>query len=156
MTQNHKPPKRGRALVLGQRLLRGDKKSCVAIARRMFRVLQAGELDVGLTFVHDLEMRALNRAWRQHDEATDVLSFPLDEENLLGDLIISVDTARRQARALGHSLEVEIAVLVAHGLVHLSGLDHDRGEEERRIQKACEATLLACARVDVATGLIGR
>lgn len=157
-TKNKKPkgPKRGQALVLGQRLLRADKKACVAVARRVFRAMQADALDVGLTFVHDLEMQALNRAWRQHDEPTDVLSFPLDEEGLLGDLVISVDTARRQARALGHDLDVEIAVLVAHGLVHLAGLDHDRGEDEQRMQRACEATLLACAKVDVAAGLIGR
>lgn len=149
-------PRRGAALVLGQRLLRADKRACLLAARRVFRALQAGELDVGITFVHDLEMRALNRVWRQHDAPTDVLSFPLDEEGLLGDLVICVDTARRQARALGHSLDVEIAVLVAHGLVHLAGLDHDRSHDDRRMQEACEATLLSCARVDVAVGLIGR
>lgn len=152
--------RRGRVLVLGQRLLRADKKACVSAARRVFRALQAGELDVGLTFVHDLEMHALNRAWRQRDEPTDVLSFPLssmqEEGGLLGDLVISVDTARRQARSLGHALDTEIAVLVAHGLVHLAGLDHDRGDDELRVHKACEATLLACGRIDVAAGLIGR
>jgi probable rRNA maturation factor len=156
MTPQPAQQQAGRVLTLGQRLLRVDQKACVSAARRVFRALQAGGLDVGLTFVHDLEMRALNRAWRKLDEPTDVLSFPLDEDGLLGDLVISVDTARRQARALGHALDTEIAVLVAHGLVHLAGLDHARSDDELHVQQACEETLLACARVDVAAGLIGR
>jgi probable rRNA maturation factor len=154
---------RGRLLVLGQRLLRADKRESLRLARRVFRAALTGESDVGLTFVHDLEMRALNRAWRGKDAATDVLSFSSQEgepmpgaERVLGDLVISVDTARRQARTLGHALEVEIAVLVAHGLCHLGGLDHERGVDEARAQAACEQTLLACAGVDVGAALIAR
>jgi probable rRNA maturation factor len=145
--------------VLGQRLLRDDKRAVLKLARRVYRVFN-GELDVGLTFVHDLEMRALNRAWRKKDEPTDVLSFPNDptpgSETVLGDLVISVDTARRQAHALDHELDVEVAVLVAHGLCHLAGLDHESGADQARVQLACERALLAAARVDVAAALTGR
>lgn len=129
----------------------------------MLRAAQLGELEVGITFVHDLEMRALNRAWRAKDASTDVLSFAAQDgellpgvEHVLGDIVISVDTARRQARELGHPLEVEVAVLVAHGLCHLAGLDHERDDASARRQAACEQTLLACAGVDVTASLTGR
>lgn len=154
---------KGRLLLSGQRLLRADKRACLRAARRVFRAAQTGTHDVGLVFVHDLEMRALNRAWRGKDAPTDVLSFAAQEgeampgaEHMLGDLVISVDTARRQARALGHALDEEVAVLVAHGLAHLGGLDHERGESEASVQRACELTLLACARYDVRLALTGR
>ncbi len=152
---------RGQLLVLGQRLLRDDKRGSLKLARRVFRVANAGAVDVGLTFVHDLEMRALNRAWRRVDAPTDVLSFPAGEptpgaEDVLGDLVISVDTARRQARAQGHGLDVEIAVLVAHGICHLAGLDHERSVAEAQVQAACERSLLAAARVDVRAALTAR
>jgi probable rRNA maturation factor len=154
--------RKGRLLVTGQRLLRAEKKIALRAARRVFRAAQTADLDVGLTFVHDLEMRALNRAWRHKDAPTDVLSFAAQEgepvagaEHVMGDLVISVDTARRQARALGHELDEEIAVLVAHGLAHLAGLDHERGEDEANAQRACE-TLLACARYDVRLALTSR
>lgn len=162
--KRRKPP-RARFTVLGQRLLRDDKRAVLKLARRVFRAANAGA-DVGVVFVHDLEMRALNRAWRKKDEPTDVLSFPahdaaIDEgvrgdEDVFGDIVISVDTARRQARALGHSLDVEVAVLVAHAVCHLAGLDHERSADEARIQLACERTLLAAARVDVWAALSGR
>lgn len=153
----------GRLLLSGQRLLRGDKRASLRAARRVFRAAQTGAHDVGLVFVHDLEMRALNRAWRGKDAPTDVLSFAAHEgepmpgaEHLLGDLVISVDTARRQARALGHGLDEEVAVLFAHGLAHLAGFDHERDEHSAEIQRACEATLLACARYDVRLTLTSR
>lgn len=149
-------PKRGRMLILGARLLRDDKKPALTNARRVFRAFNGGVLDVGVTFVHDIEMRALNKFWRKKDEPTDVLSFPLDEEGLWGDLVISVDTARRQARSNEHDLATEVAVLVAHGLVHLAGLDHERSDTAAREMKAAEQTLLASAKVDVRAGLVTR
>lgn len=151
-----KAPKRGRMLILGARLLRDDKKPSITNARRVFRAFNGGVLDVGVTFVHDIEMRALNKFWRKKDEPTDVLSFPLDEEGLWGDLVISVDTARRQARAHEHDLATEVAVLVAHGLVHLAGLDHERNDAEAREMRAAEQTLLASAKIDVRAGLVAR
>ncbi|MBI1947915.1 MAG: rRNA maturation RNase YbeY [Deltaproteobacteria bacterium] len=155
--------RRGRLLVSGARLLRADKRVCLRAARRLFRAARAGEIDVGLVFVHDLEMRALNRAWRGKDAPTDVLAFAAHEgepvpgaEHTLGDLVVSVDTARRQARALGHAVEEEIAVLVAHGLAHLCGFDHEKGTEQAEAQRSCEMTLLAGARFDVALALSAR
>lgn len=157
------PQRAARVSILGQRLLGSERTACLRSVRRVLRAAKLDGLELGVTFVHDLEMRALNRAWRARDKATDVLSFAAQEgervlgtELVLGDLVISVDTARRQARALGHTLDVELAVLVAHGLCHLAGLDHERGAVEARIQAACEQTLLACAGIDVTASLTSR
>jgi probable rRNA maturation factor len=81
-------------------------------------------------------LRKLNRDFRGKDESTDVLSFPsgaAQGAGFLGDLAISIEHARVQAQALGHSVEQEIGVLMLHGVLHLMGMDHetDRGQMRR-------------------------
>jgi probable rRNA maturation factor len=97
----------------------------------------AGSVSVLLTT--DNAMRRLNRQFRGMDKATDVLSFPADNSmpgsgKIVGDLAISVPTARRQAVECGHSLATEIKILMLHGLLHLAGYDHetDSGQMARR------------------------
>ena len=94
-------------------------------------------------------MRTLNRAWRNKDRATDVLSFPLREgrflhiqPHLLGDIVISVPIAARQANEAGHSLTVELERLLVHGLVHLLGYDHEQGLKKARRMERKERQLL--------------
>jgi probable rRNA maturation factor len=90
-----------------------------------------GEVDVLLA--GDRTLRRLNRAYRGKDKATDVLSFPAAEElagEHGGDLAISLDTAKRQAEEHGHTLRDEVRVLLLHGLLHLSGMDHEVDEGE--------------------------
>lgn len=94
-----------------------------------------GDAEVHLTFTGDLEIAELNRRWRGIDAPTDVLSFPdgdvlPDGRRLLGEILVSVDTARRQAEELGHPLVREVEELVLHGLLHLLGYDHDADEGE--------------------------
>ncbi len=96
-----------------------------------------GQVTVLLTT--DAAMRALNRRFRGKNKPTDVLSFPSDHlirgtEKIAGDLAISLETALRQAAAQGHTLAVEIKVLMLHGLLHLAGYDHetDSGQMQRR------------------------
>ncbi|HYN20482.1 MAG TPA: rRNA maturation RNase YbeY [Thermoanaerobaculia bacterium] len=98
----------------------------------------AAAVSLGVRFASDREMRRVNRGYRGKDKATDVLSFPgaaetVEEAFHLGDLLISIPTARRQAEAHGHSAEREIKVLLLHGLLHCLGYDHetDQGEMER-------------------------
>lgn len=98
------------------------------------------DCEVSLTFCHDDYIQELNKKYRKRDQATDVLSFPLldfrngdepDEElNELGDIVINLDRAAKQAEEYGHSLEREVAFLAVHSTLHLLGLDHERSEEE--------------------------
>ncbi|MFZ0661140.1 MAG: rRNA maturation RNase YbeY [Acidobacteriaceae bacterium] len=96
----------------------------------------AGTVSVLLT--GDAEVRRLNREFRGKDRATDVLSFPAGDgpgrARIAGDLAISVETAAKEAERRGHSLELELRVLLLHGVLHLAGYDHetDSGEMARK------------------------
>lgn len=85
---------------------------------------------VSVLLCGDARMRTLNRTWRSKDVPTDVLSFPSGEAGFLGDLVVDVPYAGRQARRLGHSREREVKVLLAHGLLHLLGYDHETDDGE--------------------------
>lgn len=91
---------------------------------------------LGVRFAGDREMRELNRRYRSRDRTTDVLSFPgetTSEGRHLGDIAVSVPTARRQAAARGHALQRELRYLLLHGVLHCLGYDHesDDGAMER-------------------------
>ena len=98
-----------------------------------------GELSVAL--LTDSAIRRLNREWRRMDRPTDVLSFPQEGEGgagarVLGDVAISLDTARRQAREGGWTLVAELRRLLAHGLLHCLGHDHELSSQARRMAAA--------------------
>lgn len=98
--------------------------------------LAPGAASFAVRFAGDRELRRVNRAFRAKDAPTDVISFPGEEGpegRHLGDVLISVPTARRQAAVAGHSTERELRVLVLHGLLHCLGYDHeaDDGAMER-------------------------
>ncbi len=90
-------------------------------------------------FVNDLFITSLNQDYRGQNKPTDVISFALEDDlpldlgkyRLLGDIYISVDTAKRQANEYGHSLLRELSFLTIHGLLHLLGYDHKNKEEEK-------------------------
>jgi probable rRNA maturation factor len=81
---------------------------------------------VTVVLVADSRIRALNRRYRRKDRVTDVLSFPNDDAGHIGDIVIGLGVARRQARDAGHGLQTELRVLALHGLLHLLGYDHER------------------------------
>jgi probable rRNA maturation factor len=91
-----------------------------------------GELNV--LFVSDKEIRRLNKKHLGHDYATDVISFPYDQP-LFGDVVVSVDTAKRQAAEQGHPLLTELLTLAAHGTLHLLGYDDHRPADRVRMFK---------------------
>ncbi len=106
------------------------------------------DYEISLTFVDDEEIKELNNEYRNVNKSTDVLSFPLDENEfdipgntLLGDIIISAETAKRQSKEYGHSLEREIAYLTAHSMFHLMGYDHMK-EEEKQIMRDKEKKVM--------------
>lgn len=95
---------------------------------------EAGSL--GVRSVGDREMRRVNRQFRGFDKTTDVLSFP-GEDGHLGDILISIPTARRQAEKARHDVDREVKILLLHGVLHCLGYDHetDQGEMERLERK---------------------
>ncbi|MDD4170157.1 MAG: rRNA maturation RNase YbeY [Desulfotomaculaceae bacterium] len=107
------------------------------------------EAEISLVFVNDNYIRDLNLQYRGIDSPTDVLSFAMLEgeplqggEAMLGDVVISLQAARRQAEEYGHSFRREVAYLTIHGVLHLIGYDHQT-EDERRIMRNHEEELLA-------------
>lgn len=104
---------------------------------------QVHDIEVSISLITDEEIHKLNRDYRGKDAPTDVLSFALRDEDsvlqeageleLLGDILISVPTASRQAEEYGHSLERELAFLAVHGFLHLLGYDHAATEQEQEM-----------------------
>lgn len=116
-----------------QRRLKIDTEGWAGFAEKALAAIGKSESSATIAFVSNNRIRELNRQFRGIDKATDVLSFPADEPNNLGDIAISIETAATQAKENGLSLDDEIAQLILHGLLHLSGYDHetDNGEMNR-------------------------
>jgi probable rRNA maturation factor len=123
--------------VLVKKKVKGvEGKLLSKIAHRALEVLGLSKVELSIALVSDAQIRRLNKLYRNKDKPTDVLSFPIGEKVedwlILGDIVISVDTAKRQAQELGYSLEEELKRLLVHGLVHLLGYDHELGGEEEK------------------------
>lgn len=117
--------------ILMRRRVSGLSKSSllrfVAEVRRVARLPKP----VNVLLTGDEELRRLNREFRGKDKSTDVLSFPpakVAGELFAGDLAISVPTAARNAKPLGHSTAAEVKILVLHGVLHLAGYDHEKDD----------------------------
>lgn len=132
----------------GTRLL--IRKACAAtLVNEEFNDLA----EVAVTLVDDEAIRQINKEFRNIDSKTDVLSFPLGENGvydinpeteakMLGDIVISVDTAVYQAELYGHGIEREIAFLTVHSMLHLLGYDHVNGGLEQAIMREKEEKIL--------------
>ena len=119
------------------------KETVQSVLRRTADLLELGpDVEISVLLVDNETIRTLNRDYRDKDAATDVLSFPMEEElpdetapqiiggpteRMLGDLVISVERAVEQAAEYGHAVERELAFLTVHGLLHLLGYDHVEG-----------------------------
>lgn len=116
-----------------QRRLKIDTATWATFAKKALSAIGNGESSATIAFVSDKRIRELNQQFRGVDKATDVLSFPDEDPDNLGDVAISVETAARQAKDNGLSFDNEVAQLILHGLLHLSGYDHetDNGEMNR-------------------------
>ena len=118
-----------------------------AAARRLLDEAGRPDAEVSVVLTDDAEIHALNRQWRGKDSPTDVLSWPQetdpmpDAPDILGDVVISLDTAARQASKRGWTLEEETALLLVHGILHLLGHEDDT-EAGSDAMKAIEARLL--------------
>ncbi len=100
--------------------------------------LDSNDKELSILVVDDSRIRELNLQYREKDSATDVLSFPQLEEDeepgfsghLLGDVVLSIETAKIQAKEHNLSLEEELILLLIHGILHLLGYDHERSASE--------------------------
>ena len=116
------------------------QRSFIHLAQRILNAVGEAKSELSLELIGDARIRRLNREYRTHDRVTDVLAFPIREAvapqvrtpttNMLGDVVISLPTAIRQAREGGRSIEVELATLLVHGVLHLCGYDHEGGPRE--------------------------
>lgn len=125
---------------------RAVRVSTAAVRELLLRVGRevAGDRAFTVVLVSDAAIRRYNRDFRGKDQATDVLSFPAGKPErpaeaageYLGDIVISAETARRQARRVGHSIENEIGILALHGVLHLLGFDHESARDAGRMARA--------------------
>ena len=111
---------------------------------RWARAALVGGGTITVRFVDDDEARALNRDYRDKDYATNVLSFAYDTEpRIVGDLVIAPAVCAREAAAQGKTVEAHMAHLVVHGVLHLSGYEHEGvAEDEAEAMEACEREVL--------------
>ena len=119
---------------------REDSIDCVLLESQgesILLFLGCENQELSVLLANDRKIRTLNKQYRGQDRATDVLSFSQNEEEenkpnspLMGDVVISTETAKRQAAEHGLTLEEEIVLLLIHGILHLLGFDHERSDEE--------------------------
>ncbi len=107
-----------------------------AMAGRAELAGRGAPLELSVLLVDDSSIRPMNLRWRGVDAATDVLSFPMDEGPLLGDVVISVETAEDRLRPGDWSLDDELLFLLIHGLLHLLGHDHEQPGERALMEEA--------------------
>ena len=121
-----------------QRKIAVDIERWQAFSERALKSIRKSVSDATIAFVSDRQMKDLNKRFRNINRSTDVLSFPAEEAGAaastnLGDIAVSLERATTQAEENGLTLEIEIAQLILHGLLHLCGYDHetDQGEMNR-------------------------
>ena len=114
------------------------------IAEAVFDYLnnKENQYEISLLITNDETIHLLNKEYRQKDKPTDVLSFPMEDDIMLGDIVISLDTAKNQALEREIGLEREIAFLFIHGLLHLLGYDHETSVEDEKEMFALQEEIL--------------
>lgn len=123
-------------IIIEEEMLNLLKK--VAVTASELEGYSGGELSIA--FVDNQQIKELNNKYREKNEVTDVLSFPMDSE-ILGDIIISAQRAALQAKEYNHSLKRELAYLTVHGMFHLFGYDHYNAEEKNEMRQKEERVL---------------
>lgn len=127
-----------------------DPETIKKKARKILNALACSEGELSVVLVDDEQMSSLNWQYRRRQEPTNVLAFAMREgefgeisPELLGDVIISLPTAQREAEEAGISLDTMISRLLVHGILHLVGFDHEQGEDADREMEQRSAELLA-------------
>ena len=121
-----------------------DRQRVKRRVSHIFKKLGYLKSEISILFIDDMEMRILNKRYRGKDKTTDVLSFPQISDFksairnpqfaiLLGDVVISLETAKRQAKESGHPFNREVIILLTHGILHLLGYDHE-GDKKKAVE----------------------
>lgn len=137
-----------------------DKKKIKGTAGAILASMGCTSVELSILFMDDEGIRDLNRDYRKKDKPTDVLSFPMREgefselnPGLLGDVVISLDTASMQAVENGKTMEEEVTFLLIHGILHLLGFDHEQSAAEARLMQAKENEILSrCKKITWTSG----
>lgn len=125
-----------------------DTDAIIADADAVLAQFNLSEAEVSILMCGDATIHPLNRDYRGKDRPTDVLAFAEREggftadQGILGDVVISVETAARQADERGHSVAREVRILLVHGICHLLGYDHEQ-DDDAVVMEAKEAEILA-------------
>ena len=126
-----------------------DPREIGSAARRILKTLGYAGYELTVVLVDDREITRLNRQYFRRNRPTNVISFPLMDDSpvslrsrILGDIVISAETAQRDAREVGEKAEGEILFLMIHGVLHLVGYDHEGSVAERRKMEAKEKEFL--------------
>jgi probable rRNA maturation factor len=121
---------------------RGLKSKVKAMSTILLKELELKDAEISILLTTDAEIKELNREYLGKDRPTDVLSFPMEDAVMLGDVVISIERAGEQAKALGFSDDEEIARLLLHGTLHLLGFAHENGGRQAAAMKRREAELI--------------
>lgn len=144
-----------------------SRADVVRRARAMLEVIQMKDRELSILLTGDHQIQKLNKIYRKKNRPTDVLAFSQREgqlgdraDRLLGDVVVSIPTARRQAEAGRRAIATELTMLIAHGLLHLLGWDHETPAEDRRMRvetaRLCAAAESAARAPRVAHRVKGR
>lgn len=128
-----------------QKIAKIHRQRIREIIKNIIQYLKVDEkTEISILFTDDKFIKSLNKKYRGINKSTDVLTFNLEEgdlkfpevdkNKLLGDIVVSVETAQRQANNLNHNLEKELMILLIHGLLHLIGYDHEEDRDNKIMQ----------------------
>ncbi|PLX25691.1 rRNA maturation RNase YbeY [Candidatus Parcubacteria bacterium] len=133
---------------MNNKILNINKRSFVAdfswlsdlekILKKDFKIKQ----QISIALVLPKEIKKLNKVYRRKDKVTDVLSFSLDSKDILGEIIICLSQAKKQAKEKKQSIKSELQLLTVHGTLHLLGYDHEKGDKEFLRQTKMEQKIL--------------
>lgn len=112
-----------------------DKKSFSQVAKKVLMGENKGTENISLAFVGKEEIKKLNKKFRNKNKPTDVLSFNLNDENCLGEIVICPEIVRENAKKYGVTIKYETMKMFVHGILHLLGYDHEKSKEEAEIME---------------------
>ncbi|MEE8574003.1 MAG: rRNA maturation RNase YbeY [Thermodesulfobacteriota bacterium] len=129
-------------VTLTDRIGAGGKRKITRLAVKILKELSIENKELSILITDDREIRSLNRKYLGKDLATDVLSFPMEDSVLIGDVVVSLETAEKQAKRFSVTTTEELARLIVHGVLHLMGYEHVNGGRQAGKMKRKERELL--------------